>query len=75
MKKEYQILTNEDKVWLDIPYEQPPKEWWDIDVHMVSSELDHMVQGDSRVKDLIEEFQCNLVVETNEEYWPFSNNG
>lgn len=73
MKKEYQVLTNDERVWLDIPYEQPPEEWWDIDVHVASVELKNMIQDDSCVKDLIEDFQCSLVVETNDEYWPFAN--
>lgn len=71
MEKEYPILTNRESVWLDIPDDAPIEVRWDIDIYTASLDLRRAMWKVPFVKHLIEQFNCNLVVETNMEYFPF----
>ena len=70
MTKGYPILMNEYTVWLDM---KDDGENWDIDVFLAHDDLKDLVQREPSVKDLIEAFDCDIVVDTNHEYYPFSN--
>lgn len=71
MKKEYPLLVNEDSVWLVVPDNTPIEEVWDIDTYIATEELKDIIREKNVVKSLIEQLECNLVVETNMEYYPF----
>ena len=71
MKKEYPLLVNKDSVWLDIPDNKPIEEVWDIDTYIATEEMEDIIRENHVVKNLIEQLGCNLVVETNMEYYPF----
>lgn len=70
MEKEFKLSTNEDDVWLN----EPDKVFKDMDVVVDSIKLKEISNEFPITKVIIEKMDCNLIVDSNSEYWPFSNN-
>jgi hypothetical protein len=52
--------------------EIPEDEKWDIDVNMACRGLENVIAEEPEVMDLIEAFGCDIVVDTNHEFFPFN---
>ena len=68
MEKFYPVLTNEQSIWLDIPDD----EIWDIDISIAMMNLEYLILEESSIRNMIKDLQFDLVVETNVEYYPYS---
>ena len=69
MEQDYKIRSNGECVWMEIPEDEK----WNIDVNLANRNLQDVVAEEPAVMDLIEAFGCDIVVDTNHEYYPFSN--
>ena len=70
MEKELHLSSNEDNVWLN----EPDEVYKDMDVVLEATKLKNISKDSPVVNELIKKLDCNLIVDSNSEYWPFSNN-
>lgn len=68
MEQDYKIRSNGECVWMEIPEDEK----WDIDVNMACRGLENVIAEEPAVMDLIEAFGCDIVVDTNHEFFPFN---